>query len=93
VVLDLIPDPSIYCQSFEIELTAKNYRKIYIPEGRADRFETLTDNPIVFYRMYEFYHPEASPYVRGDDLMFKIRGPLPVENIAEKDGNYPDFKK
>lgn len=46
MVLALIPDPSIYCQSFEIELTAKNYMSLYIPEGCAHGFKILTDNSI-----------------------------------------------
>ena len=93
VIIDLRPNSLTYCQCFEIELIFKNYRTLYIPEGFAHGFQTLKDNSIVFYQMYEFYHPEAARGVRWDDPTFAIKWPLTARNITEKDRTYPDFKR
>ena len=93
VIIDLRPDSSTYCQWFAAELTAENYRMLYIPEGFAHGFQTLTENTMVFYQMYEFYHPEAARGVRWDDPTFAIKWPLTARNITKKDRTYPDFKR
>ncbi len=93
VIIDLRPESSTYCQSFGTELSAKNYRMLYIPEGFAHGFQTLNDNSVVFYQMCEFYHIEASQGVRWDDPVFDIKWPMSVQNISERDRGYPDFRK
>ncbi len=93
VIIDLRPDSSTYCQWFAAELTTENYRMLYIPEGFAHGFQALTENAMVFYQMYGFYHPEAARGVRWDDPAFAIRWPLTTRNITEKDRTYPDFKR
>ena len=93
VIIDLRPDSSTYCQWFAAELTVENYRMLYIPEGFAHGFQTLAENSMVFYQMYEFYHPEAARGVRWDDPTFAIKWPLTVRNITEKDRTYQDFQR
>lgn len=93
VIIDLRPDSSTYCQWFAAELTTENYRMLYIPEGFAHGFQTLSENAIVFYQMYGFYHPEAARGVRWDDPAFAIRWPLTARNITEKDRTYKDFQR
>ncbi|PIU68038.1 MAG: hypothetical protein COS84_02135 [Armatimonadetes bacterium CG07_land_8_20_14_0_80_40_9] len=43
--------------------------------------------------MSEFYHPECARGVRWDGPVFKIRWPLKVEIISEKDKNYDSIQK
>jgi len=92
VIIDLRPDSSTFRGWISVELSAENRKMLYIPEGFAHGFITLTDNSEVFYQMSQFYHPEYADGVRWDDPAFNIDWPLKVTVISEKDKSYPDFK-
>lgn len=92
VVLDLRPESPSYLQWDRAELTAASRRMIYIPEGCAHGFQTLTDDSEVLYFMSAFYSPEHSSGVRFDDPSFRIEWPLRVSVISEVDRAWPDFK-
>ncbi len=49
VIIDLRPNSKTHKQWFFGELTAKNRKMLYIPEGFAHGFLTLEDNTEVFY--------------------------------------------
>ena len=91
VIIDLKPHSSTYMQWFGIELTAANYRMLYVPENFAHGFQTLEDNTEVTYQVSESYHPTAERGVRYNDPAFGIRWPIPASVISEKDGNWPGF--
>lgn len=88
VILDLREDSLTFKQWQAFELSASNYRMLYIPEGVAHGFQTLQDETTVFYQMSEFYHPECARGVRWDDLAFAINWPIVEKIISEKDENY-----
>ena len=92
VVVDLRPDSPTYKQYFGIELTADNYKQLYVPEGFAHGFITLEDDTETFYQVSEYYHPEVEGGIRYDDPAFKIEWPIPVEVISDKDKTWPDFQ-
>src|SRR5215216_3893155 len=58
VIVDLRPDSPARLQHIAVELTADNGRMLYIPEGLAHGFQTLTDDTEVSYQMSEFFAPE-----------------------------------
>jgi dTDP-4-dehydrorhamnose 3,5-epimerase len=91
VIIDLRPESPAYAQHVGVELTAQNRRMLYIPEGFAHGFQTLTDDTEVFYQMSEFYHPECAAGVRWNDPAFGIAWPLTDPILAEKDAAYPNF--
>ncbi len=92
VVLDLRGESPAFKHWFTTMLSAENRRSLYIPEGCAHGFLTLTDESEVLYQMSEFYHPEASRGVRWNDPAFQITWPAKVEVISERDRTYPDFE-
>jgi dTDP-4-dehydrorhamnose 3,5-epimerase len=91
VVLDLRPDSLTFRSWLGVELSADNRRMIYIPEGLAHGFLTLTDNTEVFYQMSQAYHPEAARGVRWNDPAFNIEWPIPITIMSDKDKQYEDF--
>ncbi len=91
VIIDLRPDSPSYLQWVGVELTADNYRMLFVPEGFAHGFQTLTDNTDVTYPVSAFYTPGAEQGLRYNDPAFGIRWPLEVQVISEKDQNWPDF--
>ncbi len=72
-------------------LLTAHFKMLYIPEGFAHGFLTLTDNTEVFYQMSEFYYPECVRGVRWNDPAFSIQWPVAVSIISNRDRDYPDF--
>lgn len=91
VIIDLRSDSPTYLQWLGAEMTAENYRMIYVPEGFAHGFLTLADNTEATYQVSQFYTPEAEGGMRYDDPALGIEWPLAVRVISDKDANWPDF--
>jgi dTDP-4-dehydrorhamnose 3,5-epimerase len=92
VAVDLRPQSATFKQWFGTVLSAENRNMLFLPEGCAHGFLTLTENAEVFYQMSEFYHPESACGVRFDDPAFRIVWPEKIEVISERDRTYPNFK-
>ena len=92
VIIDLRPSSLTFKKWYAAELSSKNYKMLYIPEGFAHGYLTLEDNSEVFYQMSEFYHPECSKGLRWNDPAFGIKWPKSKKVIATRDLEYPDFK-
>ena len=90
--LDLRPSSASFKGWFGVELTAVNRRALYVPEGCAHGFLTLTDDSEVLYQISEVYAPDAARGVRWDDPAFGIDWPGEVVVITERDRTYPDFE-
>ncbi len=91
VIIDLRPEMQEFKKWFSVELSAENQKMLYIPEGFAHGFQTLTDNTEIFYQMSGFYFPESARGVRWDDPCFNIKWPEDNRIISQKDLEYPDF--
>ncbi len=91
VAVDLRPDSKTYCRWFGAELSSENRAALYVPEGCAHGFVTLTDDAEVAYQISEFYSPGAAAGVRWDDPAFGIVWPVEVIVINERDESYSDF--
>lgn len=91
VIVDLRADSETFKQWFAVELSSDNRRMLYIPEGLAHGFLTLTDAVEVFYQMSEFYVPDCARGIRWNDLAFGIHWPFEATIISERDRAYPDF--
>ncbi len=91
VIVDLRPRSPTFRAWRAFELTAENRRRLYIPEGFAHGFQTLTDDVEIGYLISAYYEPSAAAGVRHDDPAFGVKWPLPVSVISDKDQNWPDF--
>jgi dTDP-4-dehydrorhamnose 3,5-epimerase len=91
VIIDLRPDSPTHKQWLGVELSADNHRMLYIPEGCAHGYQTLTDNAEMYYLTTQFYAAEFAAGVRYNDPAFGIVWPIPVEVISEKDEIWPDY--
>ena len=90
VAVDLRPESPTYRGWFGAELSADNRAMLYVPEGCAHGFLTLTDAAEVAYQMSAPYAPAAARGVRFDDPAFGIEWPGEVLVINERDRGYPD---
>lgn len=94
VIIDLRRASTTFMQWVAVELTEENRHLLYVPEGFAHGFQTLTDDTEVFYQMTDVYAPECSDGVRWNDPAFGIEWPeceSGERTIIERDREYPDF--
>ncbi len=91
VVLDLRPQSKTFGQHFGAELSADNRRMMYVPEGFAHGFLTLTDDCEAVYLVSAFYDPDRERGVRYDDPRFAIQWPAAPAVVSDKDRAHPDF--
>ncbi len=73
-------------------LSAENKKQLWIPEGFAHGFVTLSDHAEFLYKTTEYYAPEYERCIRWDDRELGINWPLVVEpQVSEKDHAAPSF--
>ena len=93
VIIDLRPGSPTRKAHFGVRLDAENRTLLYVPEGFAHGFLTLTDDTEVSYQISQFYSPEHGAGVRWNDPAFGISWPGDVTVIAERDRTYPDYRE
>ncbi|MFA6321561.1 MAG: dTDP-4-dehydrorhamnose 3,5-epimerase [Candidatus Omnitrophota bacterium] len=93
VIIDLRKNSDTYCKWYSVELSEEDHKMLYVPKGFAHGFQTLKDNSVFFYQMFESYHPEYAMGVRWNDPLFSIEWPSAIRTISLKDKTHPLFKK
>ncbi|MDT8375596.1 MAG: dTDP-4-dehydrorhamnose 3,5-epimerase [Mariprofundaceae bacterium] len=91
VIIDLRPDSPTYCRWQGVELNEENRKALYIPEGFAHGFLTLTDDTEVLYQMSSWFVPDSAAGIRWDDPAIAIDWPDEPRCVSKKDRGYPDF--
>jgi len=91
VIVDMRPQSPTFKQWIGIELSGENYRMLYVPEGFAHGFITLSDETHVSYQVTQFYTPSAEQCYRWDDPAFNIQWPMEPSLISSKDTAHPLF--
>lgn len=89
VAVDVRTDSPTRYRWMAVELTADNRRMLYVPEGFAHGYQTLTYGTEIFYQMSETYHPEVARGLRWNDPRIGIEWPLPNPILIERDQTYP----
>jgi dTDP-4-dehydrorhamnose 3,5-epimerase len=70
VMVDLRKESVTYLQYFAYELSAGNHRALYIPEGFAHGFKSLTDDAMTYYLVTSEYNKEHDTGIRYDSIGF-----------------------
>lgn len=91
LIVDLRPASGTFKKWFAVELTASNFRMLYIPEGFAHGFQTLEDETEVLYQISTGYQPEYARGVRWNDPAFDFRWPIAERVMSARDESFPDF--
>lgn len=91
VILDLRPHSPTFGQWAGAELSADNRTMMYVPEGFAHGFITLQDDTEALYLVSQTYSPGAERGIRWSDPRFGIHWPVAVEELSDKDRNWPDY--
>lgn len=89
VIVDIRKGSPTFLRHVAVELTEDNDRMLYIPEGFAHGFQTLTDDVEFMYFVSEFYAPEAEGGLRFDDPRLAIAWPLEPTEVSPRDRQHP----
>ncbi len=92
VIIDIRPESETYKQWIGVELSAENHTMLFVPQGFAHGFVTLTDNVEVMYEVSEFYTPNSESGIRFNDPEINITWPVEILDTSEKDANWEDYK-
>jgi dTDP-4-dehydrorhamnose 3,5-epimerase len=93
VVVDLRPASSTFGRWFAETLSALNGWMLYVPEGCAHGFQSLSDDVEVAYQMSVAYRPELSVGIRWNDPRLGIPWPLPDPILSDRDRALPLLKE
>ncbi len=85
VIVDLRSKSKTFGQYFSILLSEKNCKSIYIPEGFAHGFMSLSNNTIVCYLTSDFYDPGSEKTLLWNDPTIKINWPRSEKKIISTD--------
>ena len=58
---------------------------LFLPEGVAHGYQTLSDNSTVHYHLSNYYAPNVADGIRWDDPTLGIRWPLPPSMLSDQD--------
>ena len=92
VLVDLRPSSATYRQWISRELRADNRVALYVPEGVAHGYQTLTDGAELLYLISSPYTPSLARGIRWDDPAFNIEWPFAPGLMSERDRMFPAFE-
>ena len=94
VVVDIRNNSSTYGQFFSINLSSENNLSLFVPNGFAHGYLSLTSETIVHYKVDNYYNKDFEDGIRYNDSFLNINWGVPIDDliISDKDKNLPDFK-
>lgn len=94
VVVDLRPESPSFKKSLSILLNDKNHHQLFIPQGFAHGFLTLSEVSVFSYKCDRYYSPGAESGVLYNDPDLAIDWGMPEEELilSEKDKNLPTLR-
>ncbi|MBL0614738.1 dTDP-4-dehydrorhamnose 3,5-epimerase [Aeromonas veronii] len=91
VAVDIRKNSPTFGQLVGIHLSGENKRQLWIPEGFAHGFVTLSDTAEFLYKTTAYYHRESEGAIAWNDIELKIQWPIDSVFLSEKDKNAQSF--
>ncbi|MDR0991961.1 MAG: dTDP-4-dehydrorhamnose 3,5-epimerase [Ruminococcus sp.] len=92
VAVDIRTDSPFFGKYVAFELSAENFKQLYIPRGFAHGFITLTDNCEVQYKTDNFYDKASDRGIIWNDPEIGIDWGTDSPVLSEKDKNHPNLR-
>tara|TARA_Y100000590_G_scaffold467641_1_gene647228 strand:+ start:2644 stop:3180 length:537 start_codon:yes stop_codon:yes gene_type:complete len=84
-VIDLRKNSKTFGKNFSIELSEKNCKSLYIPEGFAHAYYSYSNLNIIYYKLSNYYHPKYEDGIIWNDNSIKNIWPTNKPIISKKD--------
>jgi dTDP-4-dehydrorhamnose 3,5-epimerase len=91
VAVDLRKNSASFLKWFGTELSSANKKMLYIPQGCAHGFLSLSDEVEIIYHHTDFYTQSAEGGIHYSDPSLNIDWPIDVKHISERDKNFPEL--
>ncbi|MCI5179103.1 MAG: dTDP-4-dehydrorhamnose 3,5-epimerase [Candidatus Electrothrix sp. AW3_4] len=88
VAVDLRQGSASFLQHHTEILSVENQTALYIPDGFAHGFQTLTDDCELLYLHTAVYNPKAEDGLYAQDPRLGIQWPLPITEMSERDRHH-----
>ena len=92
VAVDIRLGSPTYGRYIAVELSAKNKKMLYVPEGFAHGYLVLSDKSIVSYKCTNFYNPNDEYGIKWNDKTIDVDWGNNSPIISQKDENHPFLK-
>jgi dTDP-4-dehydrorhamnose 3,5-epimerase len=94
VAVDLRHGSPTFGRHTAVELSADNWRQLWVPPGFAHAFCTLTENSEVLYKMTEYFSPEFERGLAFDDPDLGIDWPVDTSHaiLSDRDRRHPRLR-
>lgn len=88
VAVDIRKSSQTFCHWVGVNLSAENKNQLWIPEGFAHGFLTLSDTAECIYKTTNYYSKAHERIIRWDDPSFNISWPKNIRTfLSKKDRN------
>lgn len=87
VAVDIRKSSPTFGQWVGVNLSAENKRQLWIPEGFAHGFITLSESAEFLYKASSYYNPQSERSIRWNDERIAIDWPIQNITLSEKDNN------
>jgi dTDP-4-dehydrorhamnose 3,5-epimerase len=91
VAVDIRKGSPTYSRHVAVELSADNWKQLWIPPGFAHGYATLTDDCEVIYKVTDYYEPDCDRGIAWDDPALGIDWRIPSSEavLSDKDRKQP----
>ena len=89
VVVDIRRDSPTYLKWISVELSADNFRQIYVPPGFAHGICITSDVADIEYKCTDYYDPNDELRIAWNDPAIGIRWPIENPILSDKDRQAP----
>jgi dTDP-4-dehydrorhamnose 3,5-epimerase len=89
VVVDIRRDSPTYLKWISVELSADNFRQIYVPPGFAHGICITSDVADIEYKCTDYYDPKDELRIAWNDPAIGIRWPIENPILSDKDRETP----
>jgi len=93
IALDCRKKSKTFGKYFKIILSDKNSKSLYIPEGFAHGFCSLTSGSLLHYKCTNFRNINSETGIHWNDISLKIKWPTKKPIISVKDKKNQDFNE